>query len=386
MEKIKHYSLVAILFALSISCFVTNSFALDPIAPNPVRVGVIVPPGVKLFDGQDYTVNKVDSQAQAKFKAAGWAGGKICNNAEGAVYPPSSYYCRPTGNCTEPGECGGNIFFYTVTSTPGINRTIPGNGRALCIEGWEGTLNGQSDAFLQYGVPSNSVGHVPADVWFQFWILLETDPNWRFRSNSNIKFIYPSKTGGGTCDDISKCDWMWLLGNTSYIPDLVTSSNGTAYFTNYTSHNPQMEYGTTGQCYGDDLRGKPGQVNTTYGPLPGEWYLIRLHANTSQAAITNNRQLIEAYARKYNDSTFTIIERWQQGQDYSPAPGGGCTFNYIINTSLGYGHNAFRLITTMARYGSSYYNTRFYIKDFSMAAGTDSGGNGMNDLPRYPDY
>ena len=49
----------------------------------------------------------------------------------------------------------------------------------------------------------------------------------------------------------------------------------------------------------------------------------------------------------------------------------------------GYGHRTFKFPTTMGRRTTAPFDpdARYYIKDFAMAAGTDSGGNGIADLP-----
>ena len=369
MGKSKHCWLISILLILSLSCFVTHGFALDPKTPTPLRVGVIVPSGVLLFDGQDYTIPKIDTGWIAKIQSAGWTYGKACNGISGISYPPSA------GTCSG----GGQGFFYTVTSTPGISRPIPGNGKALAVEGWGQTM-GQTDFYLQYGNESDPVGKVPGDVWFQFWLLAETDPSWKVTEGA--KFIYPSKRDYPS--DAAEHDWLALYNPSSYLPRQVSPGDGTP-FLGVVQYDWES-YGSGGACFPPYDAWKLGQVDTTNGPKPGEWYLVRLHMNTSEAAIAAGRHLWEMYSRKYGTSGFTLISRWQNGQDYAPGTGGGCTLTWNPDHTLGYGHKMIRIPTVMGKTDGSGGNMRYYLKDFAISRGTDSGGNGVNDLPYYPDY
>src|SRR3990172_4767696 len=175
MEKKNLSSPIVIMVVFAILCLASAVFALDPRAPTRVRVGVDVPPGVLLFDGQDYNIPPNDTSWLTKIRSAGWSGGKAMNTT--GTYPPVT-------------PSNGNGYFYTVTSTPGINKTIPGNGVALAVESWSGTVGQQTDFYLQYGSESDNIGKIPAAVWFQFWILAETNPSWKLTGGG--KFICPT--------------------------------------------------------------------------------------------------------------------------------------------------------------------------------------------------
>lgn len=337
-----------------------------------------VPAGVVFFDNQYYggdNVAATDTGWLTKIQAAGWNTGKACNYS--GVYPPTGSY--PSSSCETGNPYG---FFYTVTSTPGMAGTIPGNGKALAVEGWGNTLGGQTDFYLQYGSEGGAVGQVPADVWFQFWILAETDMSWDMGSSQENKFLYPSK--GPYPAGADEHNWLVMFRGNSMLPSCTTSTGGDPYFYSFTSNG--TVYGTVDACTDpcgqwDFTKWKTGQVNTDNGVKAGTWALVRLHFNFSEAAITAGRHLSEMYVREYGVSDFTLVSRWQNGLDWAPGAGGGCTLTLTPDVSLGYGHKMVRMPSTFGNVSGVNGDVRFYLKDFAIAAGTDSGGNGESDLP-----
>lgn len=100
------------------------------------------------FDDFQYTANRSDTNDTA-FTTAGW------NNA-----------------VTEPINPSTRGYLYTVSSIPGFAGSFPGinSTRVLCMESAGYDLQFQTGFQLQYGNDTDSIGHVPADVWYQFWI------------------------------------------------------------------------------------------------------------------------------------------------------------------------------------------------------------------------
>jgi hypothetical protein len=138
---------------------------------------------------------------------------------------------------------------------------------------------------------------------------------------------------------------------------------------------------------------KLSQVDPDTGIMPGQWYLVRLHFDTSVVAESAGTHLAEGYIRAYGDLDWKMMYRWQNGQDYLPVVDGygrGGTFNWNLKGSQRpdrqYGHRSISWPTTLANTSANTGNMRFYMSDFAMSAGPNSGGNGRDDLPVYNDY
>jgi hypothetical protein len=138
---------------------------------------------------------------------------------------------------------------------------------------------------------------------------------------------------------------------------------------------------------------KMSHVDPDTGLMPGQWYLVRLHFNTSLVAENAGTHLAEGYMRPYGDPNWRLMYRWQNGQDYLPVIDGygrGGTFNWNLRGSQRadrqYGHRSISWPTTLSQANASGGNVRFYMSDFAMSAGTNSGGNGAGDLPVYNNY
>ncbi len=326
-----------------------------------------------LLDDQSYTVSRTDTNWLATITAnSGWTSGKATNTS--GVYPP-----------TAPGY--GNGYIYTVDSIPGVSAPIPGNGRALAFEGHDGTVHEQTDFYLKYGDGEGPPGQIPGDVWFQFWVLWDPDPAW-FTHFAHPKFIYPNKRGFYPATSLADQDWLAHFGTGSYLPHMIDNpGNGHTFMAVFnTAAGQTSNYGAPGECVSVDIYWRLGQVQASRPYIPGIWYLVRFHANTSQPAVTGNRHLWEVHRRQYGESEWHLMSRWQHGQDFEPGPGLGCTLNWLLDTTThGYGHRIMVVPSTVGPANGSGRNTRFYLKDFAMAAGIDSGGPGQTALPSYTD-
>ena len=105
---------------------------------------------VVFMDRFEYAVGRSDPNAAQLFIQNGWSHAKTQQSANARGY------------------------LHTVTSIPGFSGAFPGtnSSRVLAIEALPGTLNGQTDFYLQLGNGESAASddYIPGDVWFQFWI------------------------------------------------------------------------------------------------------------------------------------------------------------------------------------------------------------------------
>jgi len=355
--------------------------------------------GREIFvDDQNYTITTSDNintfRGGSAPAGAPWTSLKVRNGTD-APYPAS------------PGDVIGNNrgsgWIYTVDAIPGDPNPIPGavRRRALCIENYSTTLGTQDEIRISYG--SQATDTIPPDVWFQFWIYFPADPVWT-STFGNPKFIYPNKDSaiGGTASYATdRLDWLVHLGIGSKVPSFVRENElGARYFKPFSEDSgsamalyyPWTTVGHTNT--GDEnFNFKMTHVNPNTGLMPGRWHLVLLHFDTSVTAESAGTHVAEGYMRPYGDLNWKMMYRWQNGQDYQPVIAGygrGGTFTWNLRGSQRpdrqYGHRSISWPTTLVQTDASGGNMRFYISDFAMAAGVNSGGNGIDDLPVYNDY
>ena len=144
------------------------------------------------MDRFEYAVGRSDPNAAQLFIQNGWSHAKTQQSANARGY------------------------LHTVTSIPGFSGAFPGtnSSRVLAIEALPGTLNGQTDFYLQLGNGESAASddYIPGDVWFQFWIYPQNYGNQVSRYGTRNKFLY-------VCNTAYPCHshlWMISQGSNTY--------------------------------------------------------------------------------------------------------------------------------------------------------------------------
>jgi hypothetical protein len=351
-----------------------------------------------------------------------WDGAEVRNGVADCPYPPTG------GDPTTSNRGIGWIF--TKTSIPDGDwagdtaGTIPGyyNNTCLKIENYCYTLGDQGEMVLNFGTAASDPENIPGDVWFQFWIFFPDDSA-QLSLHNNMKFIYPGKAGvqtssyqnelldwlthfgvGGKCTPIlhqgGSCrSWSQTDTADRYFRPFSEDAGTPTHLSYPWTENNSPYYGDicTGLGYTDNDH-ELGHVDPDTGMSPGKWYLVRLHYNTSQAAYNDGqRHLAEGYIWEQGVADFSLMYRWQNGQDYLPdmsaaGYGRGGIFTWQLQGSkVGgasegqWGHKAIWWPSNQApgTPTATSGDHNWYISDFVAIAGTDCGGLGVDGLPQY---
>lgn len=297
--------------------------------------GGYVPPEVLFFDDFEYAVSPgSDAGNLAAFQAAGWTYAKAINVT---------------------GSHGGNL--YTTDSIEGSTEAFPGvgSGRVLCVNSLAGTLNTQTDFYLQYGDSGGAADALPGDVWIQFWIYPNRHGAEQTGFHGREKFLYP-------CDGDYPCNsgkWLWLLASSSYQPYNETIGDGNAYIV-----ERDNQVGTVNYSLADEWdASKIGQTDTAEYIAANRWTLVKLHFDTSTTTGS-----YEAWLRPRGGG-WTKVAEWL----------GGVTPNFtweIPSEHVG-GHRVLRMPTTFpANATDGTEDAWIYLDDFAIANSEDA-------LPSY---
>ena len=286
------------------------------------------------FDGFEYSVDRSNANALSIFQqSGGWNSGK-----------------------TQQSSSGARGYLYTVDRVPGYDLAFPGGSstRVLAMESLPGSLNGQTDFYLQYGNGDSAAydNAVPGNAWFQFWIYINYYGDQLSRLDGGNKFFYP-------CNSSYPCHtgkWLLSFGADGYLPtsqSLGIPSSG-ALFTNIAQlQDGAAQIDNTRYAYED--RWKLGQANTTMHVSPNRWTLVKIHIDTSTSAGNYEMWM------KPMGGQWTKVVEWLSGV----TPG----FNWTINPGFIGGHRVLRMPTTV---GSGTperprWDSWVYIDDFAIA-------------------
>lgn len=298
---------------------------------------------LRFTDRFEYAVGRSDANAAELFRQNGWTAAKTQQSANA------------------------HGFLYTVTSIPGFTGAFPGtnSSRVLAIEALPGTLQGQTDFYLQLGNGDSAAydDHIPGDVWFQFWVYPQNYGSQLSRYGTRNKFLY-------VCNAPYPCHshlWMMEQGAAAYNPHntypLGSPSNG-GFLWNVKDNDGASTIVYSG---GDDpsVADSLGQTNLSEWMRPNRWTLVKIHFNTT--ATTGNSW--EMWLRPYGGG-WTKVTEWIGGR----TPG----FRWDIPSASVGGHRVLRMPTTVGAPTSQWYDYWMYMDDFAMAT-TEQ------DLTVYPD-
>lgn len=306
---------------------------------------VIVPNGVLFYDDFNYSVRRDSNDGlgeREKFLANGWSNAKAINLT---------------------GSYAG--YMYTVNQIPGYSGPFPGRNSdyVLAIEGRPSTFDTQTDFYLQYGDESGSVGQIPGNVWFQFWMYINNydDPN---DINDQIsgfgrtgKFIYPTKS------TYPSHDGLWLLGccTASYQPfSQELGDAGSGMYMHLADYEYLRYTGPT-----DDSTWKLGQTSLAEKMTPNRWLLVKLHIDTSTVSPSYEQWI------KPMGGQWTKTAEWING--VTP------NLSWQIPANEVGGHKMIRMPTTInpCRDRSLSCDFWIYMDDFAIS-------NSEDTLPQYP--
>ncbi len=271
-----------------------------------------------LFDDFEYDVARSATDAEQQFRAHGWTDVKANN----------SHFGR------------GNGYLYT--------RFDPiRNSRVLVMESYPSTASNppnfphrQTDYWIKYGAEDAPLNAVPANVWFQFWTYATPESRWHSQ-----KFIYP-------CRGLYPCStgrFLWLMGynrhNLTGIGDGAIEAPPGGRFLHFVGDHANNFGGNPWN------RQKLFQNMNQTPLLPGVWYQIRIHVDTS-----GSQGIYEAWIRQREATTWTKVSEWI----------GGVTpnFDWPIPLDMRDGNRVFAMPTTVNEEDSV-----VYLDDFAMATG-----------------
>jgi len=316
-------------------------------------------PGTPLFfDNFNYTVTNSYSNAaanRAAFLAAGWSSVRSDN-----VWPA---YSDGSGAETPHGD----LFTLDVSAIPGFSGSAPGsNSRALCLQSKAGTDAAQTDFFLGYG---STIGDVPANVYFQFWLRVARDGSHPSQFHFREKFIYPTRNTYPATEGNNGGHWLFELCGDSSEPSYVAVSNpgeafGLSRDDTIVSDRP---YISTSFAIANGSTNHLGQnISTAKMFNPNEWVEIRIHYDTSGAS-----GVYELWRRTVGQP-WTKLSEWIDGVT--------ANFAWAITAPFRDGHAGFIMPSTMPGANTTpLYDAWMYMQDFAIATSAAS-------LPKYEGY
>jgi hypothetical protein len=308
--------------------------------------GTIIPPDVLFFDDFEYVADRHPASGDAFITEGGWDSFKDMRTSANA---------------------GG--YLYTATSIPGFAGPFPGarSNRVLCIESRVGTeapevSEGwwQTDFYLRYGDEGTAVpGHVPPNLWVQFWMYQNDFGEQASRYNRSDKWIYPTR--GNFPAGENDLSWLLILGTASWEPSNVELGSSPDRFIRVQGHladfTAASEYPTNASKLGPNLD-QNGFV------ARNAWRLVKIHLDTS-----GEQGVFEAWMRGVGGA-WSKVSEW--------IPGVTPNFSWPIAAPDRVGHRMFAMPTTMNRAANSGGGDSWtYLDDFALATSEAA-------LPQYP--
>ena len=255
-----------------------------------------------------------------------------------------------------------NGYLHTVTSIPGYNGAFPGtnSSRVLAIEALPGTLDGQTDFYLQLGLESTP-NYIPGNVWFQFWMYPQNYGAQMSRHGTRNKFLYMSN------DTYPSHSHKWMISETSltYNPHN-TFPNGdpsSTFWWNLSSASGVSTIAYSGPGADPYASDQLGMQDLSRAMVPNRWTLVKMHIDTSTTAGRWRVWL------RPQGGAWAQVANWQHGVN-------GLTWT-IPSNQVG-GHRMLRMPTTVGSPTNQWYDYWMYMDDFTMATSEA-------DLPVYPD-
>ena len=292
---------------------------------------------IVFMDRFEYAVGRSDPNAANLFVQNGWSHAKTEQSG------------------------GGNGYLHTVTSIPGFSGTFPGttSSRVLAIEAKPGTLNGQTDFYLQLGL-GNVPDYIPGNVWFQFWVYPQNSGSQTSLHGTRNKFLYVSN------DTYPSHSHKWMVSETSYTYNPLNrfpSGDPSATFVwNLSSASGVSNLAYSGPGADPDSADMLGPQDLSTSMAPNRWTLVKMHFDTSTTAGRWRVWL------KPQGGNWAQVANWQHGVN-------GLTWT-IPAAQVG-GHRMLRMPTTVGSPTNQWNDYWIYMDDFVMATLED-------DLPVYP--
>lgn len=312
------------------------------------------------FDDFDYVVTDSLDQGSANRDAL-WAAGYSRIKAENVDSAGVGEQSSQTGG-------GGYIYTVEVPDIPGHTGGAPGStSRALCINSRAGSTGEQTDFYFQLG---SSLGDIPANVYFQFWVYVARSGEQQTQFHGREKFIYPTRNSYPATIGNDGGHWIFELATNSSNPSGSSVENaGEAYALSrdgtILSSTPSW---SDEDAISNGATSHLGQTDAS-APLwePNHWVETRIHYDTSGA-----NGVYEVWTRTVG-SAWTKRAEWIGGTTVAGSP-----FVWSIDPSFRDGHASIRVPTTMPGPGSTapQYDAWIYLQDFAMAASAA-------DLPTY---
>lgn len=292
------------------------------------------------FDNFNYTVARSDpnSSALSQFQSGGWAGVKRL-----------------------PTDTNSFGYIYTTTSISGFSGTYPGTGKACALEGLPNNSSDpsfkQTDYYLQIGNESTAViGDLPANIWFQFWIYVNSSGSELSTFANRNKFIYqttanyPATTGQEA--------YLVLPGSRGF-EEIRTSGVPSSFPSNelFLAFQPPDADNTNSTEYPTNATKLYQNLDNTVKILPNQWWLVKIHADVS-----GTQGILEAWLCPQGGSWTKVCE-WEGGVT------SGFTWPTGSNTWRS-GHRLLRIPTTenaSPLSGGDGDNWK-YIQDFAIAS------------------
>lgn len=320
------------------------------VVPPPPPPGGAARTGYEwFFDDFDYVVNRDDP-------------GSLTDN------PFTTRPGAPWDACKslQFGETGAKGYLYTTTEIegfPGIAPSVSGSGRVLCAE-FLGASLGQTDCYLQIGSESGGVNFLPADIWIQFWVYFQNYGSQAGDAN-DMKFLYPSQT---VYPRPANEMWLSVFKSNCLVPYSASAPPGSNGF--FIVEHPELA-NWTGAPSWDAFKLSHTDANPPTPITENGWRLVRMHYDMSGVTVPGG--IAEGWVRDYGSATFLKYMEWIHGAIVA-----GSQFNWPLPNNDG--AKMLRLFTTTE--GDFF----LYMSDFAIAAGVNSGGNGVDDLPVYTQY
>jgi hypothetical protein len=232
------------------------------------------------------------------------------------------------------------------------------NSRVLVLEAVPSTAPpvtgfvNQTDFYLQYGSENSSLSTIPADAWIQFWTY--ATPESRFAMQDKV--LYPTRSTYPSSD----LGWQLLWGSNGYERGIMDAPAGARFigvFSNHADYRVDFDPGMD-----PAMNHKLFQNANRRALLPGIWYQVRLHLDTSGRYVnpTNGQPSgrYEAWIRARGETA------WLKVADYRPGITGGPNGLYWpLTSSQQAGHRMLRMPTTVNRYDNTILIEDFVISE-----------------------
>jgi hypothetical protein len=262
---------------------------------------------------------------------------------------------------------GGRIYIVDVAQIPGHVGAAPGSTqRALCINSLAGTTGQQTDFYFRIG---NTLGDIPANVYFQFWVYVARSGTQMSRFHGREKFIYPTRNSYPATIANNGNHWLFELASSSSNPGNVSAPNPGEIFalsrdSTITSSTPNWN---NANAVANGATSHLGQTDSS-APLwvPNQWIETRIHYDTSGA-----NGVYEVWTRRPG-AAWVKRSEWIGGTMVAGSP-----FTWTIDPAFRDGHAMISIPTTMPGNNvPGLYDAWIYLQDFAMA-------RSVADLPTY---